>query len=211
MPAIGDEILRLASTAGLKGELSYPKGRHCRAVDCGSDDGRWSGSDRGAAASVSVAGKLEYKIQLHSGNESAWVNEERPTVISVSRRSALWVLVPHVVCMFLGLLLAARAGLDAALGQEDRKLVIACVTFLTVGGMILGPIVQKAAFGEYWTGWPFGPDLTDNKTVVAWIGWIVAAIAKKPRYAVIAALATFVVFAIPHSVLSGNVAAAVQK
>jgi hypothetical protein len=43
--------------------------------------------------------------------------------------------------------------------------------------MILGPVVQKFAFGEYWTGFPFGTDLTDNKTLIAFIGWIIALVA----------------------------------
>ncbi len=42
-----------------------------------------------------------------------------------------------------------------------------------IGGLVLGPIVQKYAFGAYWTGWPFGEDLTDNKTLVMWLAWVV--------------------------------------
>ena len=38
---------------------------------------------------------------------------------------------------------------------------------LAVGGFILGPLVQNYAFGELWTGVPFGWDLTDNKTLIA--------------------------------------------
>jgi hypothetical protein len=40
--------------------------------------------------------------------------------------------------------------------------------------MILGPVVQYYAFGEFWTGVPFGWDLTDNKTLVAVIFWALA-------------------------------------
>jgi len=43
--------------------------------------------------------------------------------------------------------------------------------------MILGPIVQNYAFGAYWTGIPFGWDLTDNKTLVMWLAWLIAALA----------------------------------
>ena len=41
--------------------------------------------------------------------------------------------------------------------------------------MILGPLTQYYAFGALWTGFPFGIDLTDNKTLIALIGWIIAA------------------------------------
>jgi hypothetical protein len=69
--------------------------------------------------------------------------------------------------------------------------------------MILGPIVQKYAFGAFWTGFPAGYDLTDNKTLIAFICWIVASLAGmkkgKPWLTVIAAIVTLVVFSIPHS------------
>ena len=42
--------------------------------------------------------------------------------------------------------------------------------------MILGPIVQYYAFGDLWTGIPFGWDLTDNKTLIALIFWILAVV-----------------------------------
>ena len=43
-----------------------------------------------------------------------------------------------------------------------------------LGGMLLGPFVQKYAFGEFWTGWPNGHDLTDNKTLIMWLVWAAA-------------------------------------
>ena len=43
-----------------------------------------------------------------------------------------------------------------------------------IGGMILGPIVQKYAFGEYWTGFPYGGDFTDNKMLIMWLAWAIA-------------------------------------
>ena len=73
-----------------------------------------------------------------------------------------------------------------------------------IGGLLLGPLVQKAAFGAYWTGWPFGTDLTDNKTAVAVLAWGVAAFrargGREARAAVVvAALVTLAVFLVPHS------------
>jgi hypothetical protein len=80
---------------------------------------------------------------------------------------------------------------------------------MTVGGMILGPIVQKYAFGAFWTGWPFGYDLTDNKTLIMWIVWVAATLVlwKRPaargwagRGAILSAAAVMmVVYVIPHS------------
>ena len=109
--------------------------------------------------------------------------------------------------MFLGFLFAARAGFAAANHEEIRPFALAALVLLGVGGLILGPIVQKTGLGAYWTGWPFGPDLTDNKTLVAWLFWLPPLFSRRRgRWAIVGAVVTFVVFAIPHSVLSGNVA-----
>ena len=43
--------------------------------------------------------------------------------------------------------------------------------FGTDGGFVLGPLVQKAAFAAYWTGIPWGWDLTDDKTLFAALFW----------------------------------------
>jgi hypothetical protein len=69
--------------------------------------------------------------------------------------------------------------------------------------------MQKFAFGAFWTGFPFGADLTDNKTMVALIGWIIALIAgrksKSPRsWYLGAAILLLVVFLIPHSLLGSE-------
>ena len=113
--------------------------------------------------------------------------------------------------MFLGMLLSTRAGFEVFNeGKDLRTLVYRTLTLLFVGGLVLGPLVQKFAFGMYWTGWPFGGDLTDNKTAIAVISWLLAAIMLKrsehpARWAAFAAIITIVVFMIPHSVLGSEI------
>jgi hypothetical protein len=108
------------------------------------------------------------------------------------------------------MLIAVRAGLAAIFAPgQMRRLTLVTLAGLTVGGMVLGPIAQKYAFGAFWTGFPFGYDLTDNKVLIMWLLWVIAcAIAwfrvredvRLPRYAVVvAALATIAVYVIPHS------------
>ncbi len=80
---------------------------------------------------------------------------------------------------------------------------------LFVGGLVMGPVVQKYAFDAYWTGWPFGTDLTDNKTIVAFLGWLGAALmipkSTKPHFLVIAAaVILLIIFLIPHSLLGSE-------
>ena len=75
--------------------------------------------------------------------------------------------------------------------------------------MVLGPIVQKFAFGEYWTGFPRGYDLTDNKMLIMWLAWIAAAgtIGFRPgpregvglAVVVLSTIVMMVAYLIPHS------------
>jgi uncharacterized membrane protein len=76
--------------------------------------------------------------------------------------------------------------------------------------MILGPIVQKFSFDAYWTGWPFGYDLTDNKSLIAFIFWGIALIVMSRNrqnrvWPVLASLVLLVIFLIPHSVLGSEI------
>jgi hypothetical protein len=79
-----------------------------------------------------------------------------------------------------------------------------------VGGLFLGPVVQKFAFDAFWTGWPFGTDLTDNKTALAALAWLPAtllALRNRPlRVAVIVGwLVMMGVFLIPHSLRGSQI------
>ena len=155
------------------------------------------------------AGKLLYKVVLQSGNSDITIPSE-PVVIRFKGAVPLYFLIPHVIFMFMAMLLAARTGLEI-FNKEPKfyKLTTYTLIILFVGGLILGPIVQKYAFGEFWTGVPFGIDLTDNKTLIAFIGWLVAFIAvqrnKNPKFWVVfAAILMFVIFLIPHSVLGSE-------
>jgi hypothetical protein len=78
-----------------------------------------------------------------------------------------------------------------------------------VGGFVLGPLVQKLAFGTWWAGVPLGWDLTDNKTLIAMVIWIAAlAAGRKGRGArgwiLAASVLMLVVFLIPHSLMGSE-------
>ncbi len=151
-----------------------------------------------------VAGKLEYQVRLHRGNEVT-VFPERPAITRFRDEVPAAVLIPHVAAMFLAMLFSTMAGLGAIWrSPQVRRDVYWCTGFLFVGGFILGPLMQEIAFGDWWTGIPFGWDLTDNKTLFAAVAWAYALWAmrgkREARGAIIAAaLVTLVIFAIPHS------------
>jgi hypothetical protein len=156
-----------------------------------------------------AAGKLAYTVYLISEAEKQALTLE-PIVIRFKGPVPAYVLIPHVLFMFLAMLYSSRAGIEAlAKGPNTKAYAFYTFLFLTVGGMLLGPIVQKFAFGEYWTGWPFGEDLTDNKTLVAWIGWgaawlLIKRDAKKRYWAIIAAIILLAVYLIPHSMFGSE-------
>ncbi len=166
----------------------------------------------GALPAQPAAGKLEYFLTLRTPDGVIRVpGEAEGSVIIRFKDPVPWYsLAPHIAMMFLALLVGMRAGLAAMVSPSPmRRLAWTTLIVMTIGGMILGPIAQKYAFGAFWTGWPFDYDLTDNKVLIMWLVWIVACgviwlRARKdervPRAAVaVAALVMVVVYLIPHS------------
>jgi hypothetical protein len=151
------------------------------------------------------AGKVEYYLE-QPGAANPRVPADRTVVLRYKGGVPVATLLPHILFMFISMLIALRAGLGAAVGRNESRLAWVTLVGLTIGGMVLGPIVQKYAFGEYWTGVPFGWDLTDNKTLITWLIWIVACVVPLSRpgwrrvLIVGAAIVTFAVYLIPHSV-----------
>jgi hypothetical protein len=169
-----------------------------------------AGELQGLLPAQPAAGKLEYYVVLDGPEGQIRIPEEETLIIRFKDPVPIGVLVPHIICMFVGLLVGVRTALGAAFHPVGlRRLAWTTLGLMTVGGMILGPIVQKYAFGAFWTGWPFGYDLTDNKTLIMWVVWVgvVAVLAKRPspkdwvpRGAILAAaVVMMVVYLIPHS------------
>jgi hypothetical protein len=156
------------------------------------------------------AGKVAYRIYLFGGATPSWLTPD-PVTLRFKGDVPAYIMVPHIILMFLAMLFSTRAGFEALLKRPDvLKLTLWTTIVLTLGGMILGPIVQKLAFGAYWTGWPIGKDLTDNKTVAAWLFWVVALwrVRKRPDatgWAIAASVILFLVYMIPHSVLGSEI------
>lgn len=156
------------------------------------------------------AGKLQYYVELSNSNELKKIPGDHPVIIRFKGDVPNYVLIPHILAMFIGMLLSTRTGLEFFNnGKNISLLTIWTLGFLVIGGFVLGPIMQKFAFGEYWTGFPFGIDLTDNKTLITILGWIIAFYmykkSKNPKiWAVFAAVLLIVVYLIPHSVLGSE-------
>lgn len=153
-----------------------------------------------------MAGKLSYFVDIEKGGNKVTIPQQ---VIRFKGDVPYGILIPHIFFMFLTMFLSNVAGIFASFNMKQFKSV-AFLAFLTLaaGGMVLGPIVQKYAFNELWAGVPFGWDLTDNKTLIVFIFWVVAIVAnyKKPSRSltIVAAIATLIIFAIPHSMFGSE-------
>ena len=152
------------------------------------------------------AGKLEYAVELRSGKKSVTLPESETAVIRFRGDVPAGVLIPHIIFMFLAVTVVIRTGLGLLLREDEiGRFSLWVLIFLVPGGLVLGPMVQKFAFGVYWSGWPFGGDWTDNKTLFAVIFWVVALLLHRQKkvfakYAVIlSVLVTLAVYLIPHS------------
>lgn len=150
------------------------------------------------------AGKLEYKIEFQIDYENFPLHETNATVIRFKGDVPVWALAPHVILMFISMLLSNLVGI-MALFKHGNYRRLAWITFILfgLGGMILGPVVQWYAFGEFWAGIPFAWDLTDNKTLLAFIFWIIALVMnrnrERPAYIVLASVVMLIIYSIPHS------------
>jgi hypothetical protein len=155
------------------------------------------------------AGKLQYYFEVTDSAGTVTYLKESPIVIRFKGGVPPYILIPHIFCMFLAMLFSTLAGLMAAIKYPlFKKYALWTFLFLTAGGMILGPIVQYDAFGDLWTGVPFGWDLTDNKTLIAFIFWALAVIMnikkERPLYTVLAAIVLLLIYSIPHSLFGSQ-------
>ncbi len=156
------------------------------------------------------AGKLTYKVFLTFQDEEISLTEEDEVVIRFKDVVPDVVLILHIIVIFAAMLFSTRTGIEALQKEGNtRELTLWTAGLMFAGGMILGPMVQKFAFGEWWTGFPFGFDLTDNKTLIAMIVWAIAVFAgrkgKKAKGWILAAsIVTLVIFLIPHSLLGSE-------
>ena len=157
-----------------------------------------------------AAGKLEYRLILIDNNGLEKPINEEPVVIRFKGPVPEAILIPHVLFMFLAMVFSLRTGFEA-LFLRRRTLRLAGITtiLLLIGGLILGPIVQYYAFGDFWTGWPFGKDLTDTKTLISFIFWVVAwlRLRKDPQnrfWPILASIVLLAIYLIPHSMFGSE-------
>jgi len=156
-----------------------------------------------------AAGKIEYYVEITDQSGVKNYLKESPVVIRFKGGVPGYILIPHVLFMFIAMLFSNLSGILAIFKVPSfRKYTIWTFGCLLVGGMILGPLVQLYAFGDLWTGVPFGWDLTDNKTLIAFLFWILALVMnrkkERPMYTILASVILLLIYSIPHSMFGSQ-------
>lgn len=173
----------------------YPTSEDYVTVDFQRNDNTWQ-----AALPVQpVGGKLQYYITVGGKDYPA----DEPIVIRFRNDVPAGILVPHILFMFAAMLFAVYTFMLVVTGRKYSKWLKITVITLFIGGFILGPLVQHVAFGPWWTGFPLGTDLTDNKTFLSFLFFVIAIATLKWKYnrwiVALAVLFMIAIFSIPHS------------
>ncbi|HON18302.1 MAG TPA: hypothetical protein PK990_03945 [Salinivirgaceae bacterium] len=155
------------------------------------------------------AGKLQYYVNLYNNDSLLFSTEKNPAIIRFKGDVPKGALIPHVLFMFIASLFSVVA-LFMVVFKIGNYTLLARLTVISllVGGLIFGPIVQKYAFGAYWTGFPFGFDLTDNKTLLVFLIWLIPIFSKstewRKRWIIIASISMLIINSIPHSTMGSE-------
>ena len=199
-----DEIVTLKGVpSDTKARLHYR--RYPTSNDYTTVDFTWKDNECQAALPVQpVAGKLQYYITVQGKDYLA----DEPLLIRFRNDVPAGILVPHILFMFAAMLFAVYTFLLVITRKKYSRWLKITVGTLFIGGFILGPLVQHVAFGPWWTGFPLGTDLTDNKTLLSFLFFIAALATLKWKYnkwvVGLAILFMIAIFSIPHSVFGSE-------
>jgi hypothetical protein len=156
-----------------------------------------------------AAGKLQYYLILDDGGKTMKVADNQPVIIRFKGDVPAGFMIPHILFMFIAMLFANLTGIMVIFKDKRYKKYLNLAFFaLLIGGMILGPIIQKYAFGHFWTGFPFGFDLTDNKTLISVVFFAIAFFGNLKRerawMALIAVIVLLLIYSVPHSMFGSE-------
>ncbi|HOL74079.1 MAG TPA: hypothetical protein PLM87_00460 [Bacteroidales bacterium] len=167
----------------------------------------------GSLPQLPAAGKMIYEVVLKDHDKQIILNNKgKHVILRYKDPVPAYVLIPHILLMFLSIFFAIGS-IFFVIFNRDKQLhnfVYVAVISILLGGIILGAIVQKYAFGAFWTGWPVGNDLTDTKTLISLIFWIIAIWQMRKNKAhyktwiLVAAAIQILIYFIPHSLLGSE-------
>lgn len=204
-----DALVKLAVPEGVKANFRFKRFKshdHWTTQELMAEDGVITA----AIPHQPAAGKVEYQLALIDGDKAFPLTEE-PVVIRFKGSVPGYILIPHIFFMFFAMVIGIRTTFESILNRRYAfQFASVTVVLLFIGGLVLGPIVQKYAFDAYWTGWPWGRDLTDNKTIIMFLFWLFAwwKLRQQPSnktWPIVAAVVMIAVYLIPHSMLGSEI------
>jgi hypothetical protein len=143
-------------------------------------DGVW----RAALPEFGKGTKIYYAIELLDGGEAvARVPAENESFLFIKYKGKVSsvVLILHIIFMFASFYfmmqcLWSAVGILGGRARKGEAVSNARWILLSsfIGGWPLGFILNYQAFGVIWEGYPFGYDITDNKTQIMFVFWLVS-------------------------------------
>lgn len=182
-PGRPDLSLTVKGDQALEAVVRYRVGREGAlrtVVMTGEGDGRW----RAVLPDLGRGTKIYYALELlRSGETVARIPEKNDSFLFIKYKGKVSavVLTLHILFMFASFyfmvqslwsalgILAGRAWKAEAV-RHARWVLISSF----IGGWPLGFILNYQAFGVVWEGFPFGYDVTDNKTQIMFVFWLVS-------------------------------------
>ncbi|MBN2184888.1 MAG: hypothetical protein JW746_06130 [Candidatus Krumholzibacteriota bacterium] len=147
-----------------------------------TEPGRWKGNLPG----MDKGSRLRYYFEVETGSgRSLRMPGEGKNGFLVKYKGEVSgsVLLFHIIFMFgafFFMIEAALCALRILSGEADKRMTILMVRWLVfftfIGGWPLGFILNRQRFGPVWEGFPFGYDITDNKTQLMFIFWLITII-----------------------------------
>jgi hypothetical protein len=128
--------------------------------------------------------RLSYALSiLREGAAVARIPEDEGSFILVKYKGEVSpaVLILHVIFMFAAFFFMVQSLWSAVgilRGTERKAGAVSYARWVLIcsfiGGWPLGFLLNYQAFGYLWEGYPFGYDITDNKTQVMFVFWLVS-------------------------------------
>jgi hypothetical protein len=151
-------------------------------------------------------------------------DQVKPIRLKFEGEVPAYIVIPHVLAIFSAIFFAVltlMSAIDVKKGRgtlnKSVKLCGVTVLLLLIGFLPLGWAMNHFAFGVLWEAFPFGRDVTDNKSQIMLLFWLVTLFMVKgtlwgkgerknlvsdrgySTLVVVSFVATVIILAIPHS------------
>jgi hypothetical protein len=185
----------------------------------------------GIIPSQPIRTKVYYYLSIMDKSENELTLPHRvnllnkPFMIKFKGKVSPVVLIAHIIAIFAGLFfvfLVFFPAVDLLKGKDTLRDVsnisLLAVLFIFLGGLPLGWWVTYQTLGVLWEGIPIGWDITDSKTLIVFLYWLVllylmkGTILKKDDrlnvfgnksisiFVILGVILTILIYLIPHSI-----------